>query len=61
MGTCGLVGPIGIIGAESFGGAMDWIGLVLVCIILPAVLTWIFAEIMRKFGLIKPGDTKLDL
>lgn len=61
MGTCGLVGPIGIIGAESFGGAMDWIGLVLVCIVLPAVLTWIFAEIMRKFGLIKPGDTKLDL
>ena len=50
-----------MIGAESFGGTMDWIGLLLVCIVLPAVLTWIFAEIMRKMGLIKPGDTKLDL
>ncbi len=61
MGTCGLVGPIGVMSAESFGGALDWIGLLLVCIVLPGVLTWLIAIPMRKFGLIKEGDTKLDL
>ena len=47
--------------AESFGGALDWIGLLLVCIVLPGVLTWLIAIPMRKFGLIKEGDTKLNL
>lgn len=61
MGTCGLVGPIGVVSAESFGGAMDWLGLVLVCIVLPAVLTPLFAWPLRKFGLIKENDLKLDL
>lgn len=61
MGTCGLVGPIGVMSAENFGGAMSWIGLIAVCIILPAVLTWIFGEILRKIGWIKEGDLKLDL
>jgi len=61
MGTCGLVGPIGVMSAEGFGGAMDWIGLIAVCIVLPAVLTWLIAIPMRKLGLIKPGDLKLDL
>ncbi|MBQ4066240.1 MAG: PTS sugar transporter subunit IIC [Clostridia bacterium] len=61
MGTCGLVGPLGAITATAEKGALFWIGLVLVCIILPAVLTLIFSEIMRKLGLIRNGDLKLEL
>ena len=49
MGTCGLVGQIGVytgwvndIAAGTKAGitAMDWLGLILICFILPAVLTW---------------------
>ncbi len=59
MGTCGLVGPIGVIdGTEP--GVMMWVGLVLICLVLPAVLSFAFNEIMRKFGWIKTGDMKLD-
>ena len=61
MGTCGLVGPIGLLAAESFGKAGDWLGLVLVCLVLPALLTPLFAWPLRKWGWIRPGDLKLDL
>ncbi len=61
MGTCGLVGPLGIITATSEKNAMFWVGLLLVCVILPAVLSILFNEVLRKFGLIKTGDMKLDL
>ena len=65
MGTCGLLGPIGIIlgwfGGDYTGtvGAMDWIGLALICFILPAILSLIFSEILYKIKWIKPGDLKL--
>lgn len=59
MGTCGLVGPIGVIdGTES--SATMWIGLVLVCVVLPALLSLLFSEIMRKLGWIKKNDMLLD-
>ena len=61
MGTCGLVGPIGLISAESFGGAMSWIGLLLVCFVLPGLLSWLFALPLRRCGWIREGDLKLDL
>lgn len=61
MGTCGLVGPLGAITSTDEKGAIFWIGLVLVCVVLPAVLTLIFSEIMRKLGIIKEGDLKLEL
>lgn len=61
MGTCGLVGPLGAITATAEKDAIFWIGLVLICLILPAVLTLAFSEIMRKIGLIKEGDLKLEL
>jgi uncharacterized membrane protein len=61
MGTCGLVGPLGAITATAKKDAIFWIGLVLICLILPAVLTLAFSEIMRKIGLIKEGDLKLEL
>lgn len=61
MGTCGLVGPIGVMTWEGFGSPMSWIGLLAVCIVLPAVLTPIVAWPFRKLGWIKEGDLKLDL
>ena len=70
MGTCGLVGQIGIYtgwvndvasGAKEAITAMDWIGLVLICFILPAVLSWLFCWILRKLSWIKEGDLKLDV
>ncbi len=60
MGTCGLVGPIGIYTAMPDGGTMMWFGLVLVCFVIPAVLSWIFSEIMRKAGWIKTGYLKIE-
>ncbi len=59
MGTCGMVGPIGVINATE-KGSMLWIGLALCCLVLPAALTLLFSEIMRKIGWIKAGDMLLD-
>ena len=70
MGTCGLVGQIGIYtgwindiasGAKVAITPMDWIGMPLVCFILPGVLTWAFGLFFRKIGWIKENDLKLDL
>lgn len=62
MGTCGLVGPIGVYTAmQETGGTNMWLGILLVCFILPAVLTPIFGAACRKTGWIKEGDLKLDL
>ena len=69
MGTCGLVGPIGVYtgwvsdvssGAMVAITAFDWIGLILICFILPALLSWVFCQILRKIGWIKEGDLKLE-
>ena len=60
MGTCGLVGPIGVFADMGFN-ANSIIGVILVCIVLPAILSLAFSEIMRKLGWIKYGDMKLDL
>ena len=59
MGTCGLVGPIGVIDSTDMG-VFEWVGLVLVCVVLPAVFSVIFNEIFRKLGWIKTGDMALD-
>ena len=40
---------------------MDWIGMALICFILPAVLSWLIAIPMRKKRWIKENDLKLDL
>ena len=60
MGTCGLVGPIGII-TDTDKTPLMWIGVVLCCIVLPAVLSFVFNEILRLIGLVKTGDMKLDI
>ncbi len=70
MGTCGFVGQIGVYtgwlndissGAKESITAFDWLGLVLICFILPALLSWIFCLILRKTDWIKENDLKLDL
>ena len=48
-------------GTKTAITAFDWIGLLLICFILPAVLTYAFGQILRKIGWIKEGDLKLDL
>lgn len=62
MGTSGLVGQFGTIAAMSPTHEMSSIlfKISLMHFILPAVLTLIIAEIMRRQSLIKPGDMKLD-
>ena len=60
MGTCGLVGPIGVMTAENFD-RFDFWGMIIVCIVLPAILTPIFAGSCKKLGWIKQGDMKLKL
>ena len=59
MGTCGLVGPIGIL-ADSGMSAGTWIGILLLCVILPGVISLAVSEIMRKTGWIRPSDMKLE-
>ncbi len=59
MGTCGLVGPLGVITAMQ-GGTMMWLGIVLICFVLPCVLTPLFAWPLRRLGAIREGDLKLE-
>ena len=67
MGTCGLLGPLGIIlgwfGENTgFTGTvtwMDWLGLLLVCFVLPALLSTLFCLLLRRIGWIKEGDLTL--
>ncbi len=73
MGTCGLVGPIGVLtgwvtpseeaiaaGEVALAPTMfDYMGLVVVCVVVPAVVSWVVSELMRKGGLIAQGDYAL--
>lgn len=68
MGTCGLVGPIGVYtgwlsdieaGTKAAVTGMDWIGLVLIAIVLPAILSLVFDYVVRKLGWVKEGDMKI--
>ena len=64
MGTCGLVGQIGVYTGWLESGkvitAFDWIGLILICFILPAVICLLLGLLCRKLGWIREGDLKLD-
>ena len=70
MGTCGFVGQIGIYtgwvndvasGAKTAVTAMDWAGMILICFVLPAVLSWLFCRVLRKWDWIREGDLKIEL
>ena len=69
MGTCGLVGQIGVYtgwandvatGAKAAITPFDWAGLLLISFVLPAVLCWAFGLFFRRIGWIREGDLKLD-
>ena len=70
MGTCGFVGQIGVYtgwladiaaGTKTAITATDWVGLVLICFILPALFSLVFDLVLRKLNWVKPGDMKLDI
>ena len=70
MGTCGFVGQIGVYtgwvneiaaGTRSAITVFDWAGLILICFILPALVSWFFCQLLRKAGWIRENDLKLDL
>lgn len=70
MGTCGLVSQLGVYsgwvsdmeaGVRASITAFDWIGLGLISFVLPAIITLVVAIPMRKVGLIKENDLKLDI
>lgn len=64
MGTAGLVGQFttyATMVSEGIDPVIVLIKMGLLHFILPAVLTWIFSEIMRKKGWISFGDMKLDI
>ena len=69
MGTCGMVGPIGVYagwvndvaaGIKASITGMDWLAMALICFVLPAVLTWLIGIVCRRLGWIKDGDLKLN-
>lgn len=69
MGTCGLVGQIGVYtgwvsdiaaGSKAAISAFDWIGLLLVSFVLPAVLSLLVCNFLRRIGWIRENDLKLD-
>ena len=69
MGTCGMLGPIGIIlgwydktnGYPAEVTFIDWLGLALICFILPAILSIAFNFVLKKIGWVKDGDMTLIL
>ncbi|MGI6002657.1 MAG: PTS transporter subunit IIC [Lachnospiraceae bacterium] len=70
MGTCGLVGQIGIYtgwvqdianGTKAAITGMDWLAMILICFVLPAVITPLLCNLLRRMGWIHEGDLKLDL
>lgn len=69
MGTCGLVGQIGVytgwvndVAAGTKAGitAFDWIGLILISFVLPAILATVINMFLKKIGWVKDGDLKLN-
>ncbi len=69
MGTCGLVGQIGVYtgwvndvaaGTKAAITGFDWAGLILICFVLPAVLCPLFNMVAMKLGWVQEGDMKLD-
>jgi len=59
MGTCGFVGQMTTL--ATMGGSNEVVIKILILhFILPAIITLLISEVMRKKGFIKFGDQKLD-
>lgn len=63
MGTAGLVGPLMTwqVMTQTESGAVVLLKILLIQFILPAVLTLLASEFMRKKKWIHPGDMKLEM
>lgn len=73
MGTCGLCGQLGVWtgwiapsetaltnGAAAMSpSAFDWIGLILISFVLPAILAPAINQVCRRLGWVKDGDLTL--
>ena len=63
MGTCGLVGQIGVytgwLNAKTTITIYDWFSLIMISFILPALLSLMINSVLKKIGWIKEGDMKL--
>lgn len=63
MGTCGLVGQIGVytgwLNTKSSITSFDWISLIMISFILPAIISLMINSILVKIGWIKKGDMKI--
>ena len=68
MGTCGLVGQIGVYtgwvndiadGAKAAITAFDWAGLILISFVLPAVIAPLINLVLKNIGWVKDGDMKI--
>ena len=74
MGTCGLCGQIGVWtgwvspSAEAVArgaaaiqpSAFDWLGLLMICFVLPAILCPLLNSLCRKLGWVRDGDLTLN-
>ncbi len=68
MGTCGLVGQIGVYtgwlndiaaGTKASITGFDWIGLILISFVLPALICPLINMGLKRAGWVKDGDMKL--
>jgi uncharacterized membrane protein len=61
MGTAGLVGVFGVIEAskEIMSSTQLWTAIILLMFVLPAIIAWSVAYMMRELGWIVAGDMKL--
>ena len=69
MGTCGLVGQIGVYtgwmneiaeGSRTAITTSDWTDLILISAVLPGILTPLVALVFRRMRWINKGDLKID-
>ena len=68
MGTCGLVGQIGVYtgwvndvaaGTKAAITPWDWAGLILICFVLPAVLCPLIHSVIKDLGWVREGDLRI--
>jgi len=63
MGTSGLVGVFGAIDASNAAGLPGWktaLGVILCLFVIPAAVSFLVSELLRKKNVIALGDQKLD-
>ena len=68
MGTCGFVGQLGVYsgwvndlaeGTKEAITSFDWLGLIMISFILPAIICPLINMVLRRIGWVKDGDLKI--